>query len=63
MKGYRLEVYEEHSLETGSTSKAAAYIGLINDSGDMCWGVGTDEDIINASVKALICAINNIKAG
>lgn len=58
---FRLEVYEEHSLETGSTSKAAAYIGLVSDDGRFCWGAGTDEDIINASVKALICAINRIK--
>ncbi|MBE7051902.1 MAG: 2-isopropylmalate synthase [Ruminococcaceae bacterium] len=61
MKGYQLEVYEEHSLETGSTSKAAAYIGLVGEDGKFCWGAGTDEDIINASVKALICAINRIK--
>lgn len=61
MKGYKLEVYEEHSLETGSTSKAAAYIGLVAEDGSLCWGAGTDEDIINASVKALVCAINRIK--
>ncbi len=57
---YMLDVYEEHSLETGSQSKAAAYIGLKGPNGEFCWGVGTDEDIINASVKALICAINRI---
>ncbi len=61
MNGYRLELYEEHSLETGSTSKAAAYIGLKGPNGEFAWGAGTDEDIINASVKALICAINRIK--
>ncbi len=61
MNGYRLEIYEEHSLETGSTSKAAAYIGLKGPNGEFAWGAGTDEDIINASVKALICAINRIK--
>ena len=61
MNGYHLELYEEHSLETGSTSKAAAYIGLKGPNGEFAWGAGTDEDIINASVKALICAINRIK--
>ena len=57
---YKLDVYEEHSLDTGSTSKAAAYIGLKGPNGEFAWGVGTDEDIINASVRALICAINRI---
>ncbi len=57
---YKLDVYEEHSLATGSQSKAAAYIGLKGQNGEFFWGVGTDEDIINASVKALICAINRI---
>ncbi len=60
MGEYKLDTYEEHSLETGSHSKAAAYIGLKGPNGEFAWGVGTDEDIINASVKALICAINRI---
>jgi len=57
---YMLDIYEEHSLATGSHSKAAAYIGLKGPNGEYSWGAGTDEDIINASVKALICAINRI---
>ena len=60
MKSYKLNIYEEHSLDTGTSSKAAAYIGLTNDDNDFVWGVATDEDIINASIKALICAINAI---
>lgn len=60
MNSYKLNVYEEHSLDTGTSSKAAAYIGLTNDENDFVWGVATDEDIINASIKALICAINAI---
>ena len=60
MKSYKLNIYEEHSLDTGTSSKAAAYIGLTNDDDDFVWGVATDEDIINASIKALICAINAI---
>ena len=51
--------YEEHSLELGSTSKAAAYIGLTDDTtGETFWGAGIDDDIINASIRALLSAIN-----
>lgn len=58
---YELTVYEEHALTSGSTSKACAYIGLKTADG-MIWGCGIDPDIIRASVKALISAVNNILA-
>ena len=58
---YKLQVYTEHSLhEKGSDSVAAAYIGILVESGKMCWGVGTDTDIIHAGAKALLSAFNNI---
>ena len=58
---YKLRVYTEHSLQSQSSgSTAAAYIGLEKNSGEMCWGVGTDTDIIRASAHALLSAYNNI---
>ena len=51
-------VYKEHALSIGSTSKAAAYVGITIDNGNISWGVGVDEDIISASIKALVSAIN-----
>ena len=42
---YELAVYEEHAISRGSSSKAAAYVG-ISCRGKMYWGVGIDEDII-----------------
>lgn len=61
-KTYKLQVYTEHSMqEKGSGSVAAAYIGIENQNGEMSWGVGTDTDIIHASVDALISAFNNMK--
>lgn len=56
--GYRLQVYEEHAVETGSSSKAAAYVGIEKD-GKMFWGVGINEDIIKASIDALCVAVNH----
>ena len=54
---YSLQTYTEHALERGSNSLAAAYVGIkIEDK--VIWGVGVDTDIIFASIKALISALN-----
>jgi 2-isopropylmalate synthase len=58
---YDLVTYEEHALTQGTTSKAAAYVG-INSKGKTYWGVGFDEDIVKASVAALAVAANQIEA-
>ncbi len=54
---YTIVTYKEHALETGSGSKAAAYVGIDVD-GKVYWGAGMDTDIIVASVNALVSAIN-----
>lgn len=51
-------VYTEHALQIGSTSQAIAYVGIDTDNGKTVWGAGVDNDIITASVKALVSAIN-----
>ena len=51
--------YTEHALETGSSSLAAAYVGLQWGDGRITWGAGTDPDISTASIHALASAINN----
>ena len=56
---YELRYYEEHSLTRGSSSKAAAYVGIVCQ-GKACWGVGIDADIIKASIEALIVAVNKL---
>lgn len=58
---YELSVYEEHALSTGSSSKAMAYVGILC-AGTYYWGVGIDEDIIKASINALVVAVNKIPA-
>ncbi len=57
---YTIETYEEHAISTGSNSQACAYIGLSDPYGNVTWGVGIHNDIINASLLALISAINRI---
>ena len=56
---YELSVYEEHALSTGSSSKAVAYVGICCQ-GTFYWGVGIDEDIIKASIHALVVAVNKM---
>lgn len=51
--------YEEHALTEGSHSKAIAYVGLTAQGSKMYWGAGIHEDIITASIAALVSAINN----
>ena len=56
---FTISTYSEHSLEHGSTSQAASYVGLVWGDGSTTWGAGTDTDIIRAGIKALVSAVNN----
>ena len=56
---FSIDTYAQHALEQGSTSRAISYVGLKWGSGTVTWGAGTDTDVMTASVKALISAINN----
>ncbi len=55
---FTIKTYEEHAKEKGSTSQAVAYVG-IDCAGGTFWGAGMNTDIINASVSALVSAVNN----
>lgn len=50
--------YNEHALSTGSTSKAVTYVSITFDDVERIWGAGIHDDIIAASINALISAIN-----
>lgn len=52
--------YKEHALERGSKSQAIAYVGIDDENGNQHWGAATHNDIMTASIKALICAINRM---
>ena len=56
---YELATYEEHALSHGSSSKAMAYVGIVC-GGKSYWGAGMDEDIIKASIHALVVAVNKL---
>lgn len=56
--------YEEHALQSGSNSQAAAYIHLLDvDNGRVTYGVGVSSNITRASVRAIFSAINRLGIG
>ena len=55
--GVRILDYAEHAMRSGADAMAAAYIEAAIDE-DVFWGVGIDESIVVASMRALISAIN-----
>ena len=59
--GLTLEVvdYTEHALTTGRDSRAAAYLECRGADGRAVWGVGIDEDVATASVRAVLSAANS----
>jgi len=61
--GVALEVrdYSEHALGQGSDARAAAYVECVTADGRTVWGVGIDEDVATAGVRAVLSAANAAK--
>ncbi len=56
--------YEEHALQSGSNSQAAAYIHLLDvENGKVTYGVGVSSNITRASIRALFSAVNRLGLG
>ena len=56
--------YEEHALQSGSNSQAAAYIHMLDSNeGTVTYGVGVSSNITRASVRALFSAVNRLGLG
>ena len=62
MKDYKNEFtinsYSEHSCGDTSGAKAVAYIEIQTQDTLSCYGVGADNNIATASIKAMFCALN-----
>jgi 2-isopropylmalate synthase len=55
-----IEDYSEHAIGHGSTAKAAAFVECLTAEGKTIWGVGIDDDIATASVRAVLSAVNGL---
>jgi 2-isopropylmalate synthase len=53
--------YSEHALSAGGDAKAAAYVEC-EIAGEVVWGVGIHENIVKASLHAVVCAANRAEA-
>jgi 2-isopropylmalate synthase len=53
--------YAEHAVTAGSDATAVAYVEARTDDG-IRWGVGMDQSILAASLKAVLGAVNRLQA-
>ncbi|EQB09093.1 2-isopropylmalate synthase [Novosphingobium lindaniclasticum] len=62
--GVALDVrdYAEHSMGQHTDARAAAYVECVTPDGRVVWGVGIDEDVATASVRAVLSAANTVRA-
>jgi 2-isopropylmalate synthase len=60
--GVLLEVrdYSEHAMGGGADASAAAYVECVTPEGQTIWGVGIDEDVATAGVRAVLSAANAV---
>ncbi len=56
--------YAEHALSAGGDAIAAAYVECAitasNGETEVVWGIGLDANIVTASLKAVISAVNRV---
>ncbi|WP_242901674.1 2-isopropylmalate synthase [Actinomadura terrae] len=55
--GVRVLDYAEHAMGAGGDARAAAYVEC-DVNGTSVWGVGIDGNIVTASLKAMLSAVN-----
>jgi Isopropylmalate/homocitrate/citramalate synthases len=62
--GTRLAVtsYHEHALTGGADARAVAYVELRTDDGQSLFGVGIDDNIVSASLKAIVSGLNRLSS-
>ncbi len=56
----RILDYAEHALTSGGDSYAAAYVECAV-GGEVRWGIGIDPNIVTASLKAVVSAVNRTR--
>jgi 2-isopropylmalate synthase len=50
--------YHEHAIGRGADARAACYVELRVGSGQTLFGVGIDSNILTASFRAVLSAVN-----
>jgi 2-isopropylmalate synthase len=57
--GTELDVldYAEHAIGAGKSATAVAYVESRDADGNVRWGIGTDPNILTASLRAVVSAV------
>jgi len=58
--GFDVLDYSEHAVSAGTDASAVAYVEVQHANGEIRWGVGRDESILNASLKGVVSAVNRL---
>jgi 2-isopropylmalate synthase len=56
--GVEIVDYAEHALGEGADARAVAYVETKTPAGKVRWGVGVDANIVTASLRAVVSAVN-----
>jgi 2-isopropylmalate synthase len=54
--------YAEHAVSAGTDATAVAYVEAQDADGTVRWGVGMDESILTAGLKAVVGAANRLRS-
>jgi len=59
-EGFEIDVmdYHEHAVSSGASASAVTYVETTSGDGTVRWGVGMDSDIVTASLRAIVSAVN-----
>ena len=55
---FNITRFHEHSIGTGSDTKAMAYVQITKEDGSQVWGVGKSSNVGRAGVAAVVSALN-----
>ncbi|MFH0910111.1 MAG: 2-isopropylmalate synthase [Planctomycetota bacterium] len=56
--GFSVNDFDEQAIGHGADAKAMAYVPLKLDDGRVLWGVGTDTNIDQAAIRAILAGLN-----
>lgn len=59
ISGFTIVDYDEQAIGKGAEAKAVAYVPLNFENGSIVYGVGTDTNIDQAAIKAIIAGLNH----
>ncbi len=57
---FSLHEYHEHAIGGGADTRAAAFVELSDEAGERLWGVGLHANIVTASLRAVLSAVNRL---